>query len=76
MVMDYPSTMFLGEVPTPASSSDKTASPVLPLKQDATPELSGVGGSGDTFTTYGGSDGCFFLSFKYLLLWMLFLFRM
>jgi len=56
--MDYTSTTFLDEVPTPASSSDQMASPVLSFKQDVTPEVSGVGGSGDTFATAGGGgDG-------------------
>ena len=30
---------------------------MLPSKQDTTLELSGVGGSGDTFTTYDGGGG-------------------
>ena len=47
--MDYTSTTFLDEVPTPASSSDLTASPVISLKQDVTPEVSGISGSGNTF---------------------------
>jgi len=37
--MDYTSTSFLDEVPTPASSSDQTASPVLSLGQDVVPEV-------------------------------------
>ena len=41
--MDYTSTAFLDEVPTPASSSDQTASPVLSLRQEVLPEVSGVG---------------------------------
>ena len=41
--MDYTSTAFLDEVPTPASSSDQTASPVLSLRQEVVPEVSGVG---------------------------------
>ena len=52
--MDYPSTTFLDEVPTPASSSDQTASPVLSLKQDVIPEVSDVGRSGNTFIGGGG----------------------
>jgi hypothetical protein len=52
--MDYASTTFLDEVPTPASSSDQTASPVLSLRQDVTPEVSGVGGSGNTFNAGNG----------------------
>ena len=55
--MDYPSTTFLDEVPTPASSSDQTASPVLSLKQDVIPEVSGVGGSGNAFTAGGPAKG-------------------
>jgi hypothetical protein len=52
--MDYSSTAFLDEVPTPASSSDQTASPVLSLRQDVASEVSGVGGSSSTFTAGGG----------------------
>ena len=48
--MDYTSTAFLDEVPTPASSSDQTASPALSLRQDVASEASGVGGSGSTFS--------------------------
>ena len=56
--MDYTSTTFLDEVPTPASSSaDQTASPVLSFKQDVTPEVTGVGGSGNTFTPAGDGGG-------------------
>ena len=55
--MDYTSTTFLDEVPTPASSSDQTASPVLSLKQDVTPEVCGVGGSGNTSTAGAGAGG-------------------
>ena len=56
--MDYTSTTFLDEVPTPAGSSEQTASPVLSLKKDVTPELLGVGGSGNTFAiTAAGGDG-------------------
>jgi hypothetical protein len=51
--MDYTSTAFLDEVPTPASSSDQTASPVLSLKQ----EVSGVGCNGDTFITATAGGG-------------------
>jgi hypothetical protein len=51
--MDYTSTTFLDEIP-PASSSDHTASSVLSLKQDVTPEVFVVGSSGDTFTAGGG----------------------
>jgi hypothetical protein len=54
--MDYTSTTFLDEVPTPASSSDQTASPVL-SKQDVTPEVSGVGGSGNIFIAGGPAKG-------------------
>ena len=52
--MDFPSTTFLDEVPTPASSTDQTASPVLPLKQDVTPEMPGVGSGSSTFAGGGG----------------------
>jgi heat shock transcription factor, other eukaryote len=55
--MDYTSTAFLDEVPTPASSSDQTASPVLSLKQDVASEVSGVGGSGSTFTSAAAGGG-------------------
>lgn len=51
--MDYTSTAFLDEVPTPASSSDQTASPVMPFKQDVTPEVSSLGMSGGG----GGGNG-------------------
>ena len=55
--MDYTSTTFLDEVPTPASSSNQTASPVLSLKQDVAPEVSGVGGSGNTFSAAAAGGG-------------------
>ena len=59
--MDFTSPAFLDEVPTPTSSSDQTASPVLSLKQDVSPEASGVeaSGSGTTFaaTPTGGGGG-------------------
>ncbi|KAF8800521.1 hypothetical protein BYT27DRAFT_7227447 [Phlegmacium glaucopus] len=44
--MDYTSTAFLDEVPTPASSSDQTGSPVLSLGQEVIPDVSGGGGGG------------------------------
>ena len=52
---EYPSTTFLDEVPTPASSSDQTASPLLSLKHDMTPEMSG--GGGDTFNVAAAAAG-------------------
>ena len=54
--VDYPSTTFMDEVPMTASSSDQSASPLLSLKQDVTPEVSG-GGGGDTFSVAATAAG-------------------
>ena len=50
--MDFTSTAFLDEAPTPASSSDQTAS--LSLGQDVASEVCGVGGGGTGGTGGGG----------------------
>jgi hypothetical protein len=55
--LDFSSTAFLDEVPTPASSSDQTASPVLSMRQNVAPEVSGVGGSSNAFTAAAGGVG-------------------